>query len=759
MIPVGEYTPFELGPESKNLSQPTDLDLALRTANYFLGEVRYPEHNQRMLELHEKFDTRTPGMEMTVALHDLVDHGLSNPKDEETKTRVQMLIYDLWERVSDTGQLYYALGCALSQSQIEETVAENWRHAGIEGYSDRPKEEKKQLAAAIYKDDSVKVDEKVLRSAGVYELDTSSIKHAMETQNIEGFINGGIELLDNLRNPPPDSRAVWRDCIEALSCYYSALIFFGAKKLATELRGEALEWFHKNEPEYSKAQEQNRVASRHFNQIEEIFNDALGQSIVQLETERKQDIAMGTIPELKGSIQASSIEQEGRPKTIGSATKKLLSPRYKDKSVELLPDSIGFRIIVPNLLGGVGAIKIGQKMKQVISDVYGADNKEGISIRVAHPHPNEPAEEDYINNPKPSGYKSHHVVFMAEIDGDTVPFEIQTVTQEQEWLHTYAKASEVLRKTDSEPSSSRIDDLVHMGKRSEHLKNKPLNQELIPSTWIDIAKQLPNLNSPVNRTYKLVEKDGARFMVPHEIAGFVSEALEGSEFSGNIFLPPSYLNLEDFKWMVSQLDPTLDNDEQIQNAINLVMSQDLPLRRGGIGQMEGHLLPVAFHAGLMASLSARHWDSKDSSRFLSDTIVIALLHDIIEDIEEEDRGEMRVRIQSLFGDRIADTVDALSSPGHIKNSNERRLAYAKQLEENTMAPFIKLPDRLQNHIVDLVLLANSDPSVKVVNNIKKYFKKTLRYLNPLFTNEKMPSEYSQAYKMVASMAKNLFEEL
>jgi hypothetical protein len=297
-----------------------------------------------------------------------------------------------------------------------------------------------------------------------------------------------------------------------------------------------------------------------------------------------------------------------------------------------------------------------------------------------------------------------------------------------------------------------------MNRRQEHLINKTLIQQLVPHTWIDITKNLPELDSPVNRAYQVVETDTARIMVPPELADFAASELAGKGLKGDIFLPPAQLSLEDFMWMIGQLDSNLLEDEQIQNALDILMNQELPSRHSGAGQLEEHLLPTAFHAALLAAHSVRHWDSKDSSRFLSDTVTVALLHDIIEDIEDEnEKEEMRVHIQSMFGDKISSLVDALSSPEEIEDDHERRTTYAKQLEEEPMAFFKKLSDRMQNHTVDLVRLATPpDPNQKELKRIHDYFIKTLTYLSPLFDSDESPDEYRQVHTVIMAMAESIF---
>jgi hypothetical protein len=300
----------------------------------------------------------------------------------------------------------------------------------------------------------------------------------------------------------------------------------------------------------------------------------------------------------------------------------------------------------------------------------------------------------------------------------------------------------------------------HMGRRSEHLKNKPLNRELIPNTWLDIVNLLPELDSPVHKAYKLVDNGVARIMTPPELEQLISRELDGTGLDDDIFLPPAELSIDDFKWMISQIDPSLEDNEQIQEAIELLMQMDLPLRDNGASKLEGHLLPTAFHAGIMAVISSRHWDSKDPSRFLSDTVTAALLHDVLEDVGSGDeREEMKVTIRFRFGDKIADIVEVMSSPEEIENTHERRTAFARQLEESSEALIIKVSDNLQNHISDLAYLAESKPSPQKLDEIKKYFIKTLQYFSPLFESDKIPDEYKQAHQVVIKLGKKLFPKI
>jgi ppGpp synthetase/RelA/SpoT-type nucleotidyltranferase/5'-deoxynucleotidase YfbR-like HD superfamily hydrolase len=736
----------ELGP-SEDMSPPTDEHIVIQEANRFLGKKRYPEHNGRMLESLVEYTLAAPGMEMAVALHDALDHGLINPKSKDAKTKTQAFIGDLYEKVGDKDEFIYALGCAISAGRWEEEVGEAWRYAGAEAFDDKTIGERRQITAAIERNDSINIEEAVLKAArpDKLALDTASLRHTMQTRDVEGLILKAVELLDNLDNPPPNNPAsTWRDCVETIKCYAPALELFGFNELANDLRGKALEYFYEDPGVVDKAKAQHDLSESHFNFV----NDEIESVVTEILRVAGQDI---TLPELSGRSKLIS-----RIKSEGSIREKLSREKYA--KADYVPDGIGYTLIVPNheLVDADLLIDMGKNILSLFNEMSMDEAPDDNSFLAEHPIDRNPVD-DRITDPKESGYSAYTISLQRLImDGDTeiiIPVEIQIVTEAQERLHKYDKASHVMYKAGTAVTDPVKEDLKQIESRAEYLSEKPTNQELNPHTWFDIVNLLPELDTPIHKIYRPVDNDDFKLMVPQELEKFTVATLEGrGGLKGDIFLPPSYLSAEDFTRLTGLIDPSLKEDEQIQAAISLIMEQTLPSRRGGNGQLEGHLLPVALHAGLMAALSSRHWDSENPKRFLSDTITAALLHDVVEDIDKEKQQEMKEIIRLKFGNNIADIVEALTSPGDIKNPHERRTAYAGQLEQNPAALIIKLSDRMQNHTVDLARLATSHPEPEEIEKIKEYVRKTIRYMGPLFDSSKIPSEHRQTYRAVMELA-------
>jgi hypothetical protein len=269
---------------------------------------------------------------------------------------------------------------------------------------------------------------------------------------------------------------------------------------------------------------------------------------------------------------------------------------------------------------------------------------------------------------------------------------------------------------------------------------------------MSILQQAPELDTPIHRTYSLIESRGARVMVPHELAGQDPSIFDEAGISGDVILPPSSLDENTFFELVGLIDPSLKESEAILSAIDLLKQQSLKPRRNGKSALEGHLLPTAFHAGVMAALSAKHWDSENPGKYLETIITEGLLHDIVEDTELS-QASVAVR----FGDRVGNSVYALTSPGIVKDEHWRRKFYSWKIESDEDAPFIKLPDRGQNHTTDLALLAIAKvQAADEIKDIKKYFKKTARYQEHIFTDEtRMPPEYINVYRAIKALEKSI----
>ncbi|HYF96947.1 MAG TPA: hypothetical protein VD947_02800, partial [Patescibacteria group bacterium] len=633
----------------------------------------------------------------------------------------------------------------------------------------------------IKSDKSIKVEERLLQSAGFYDLKTEALKDATNDRDVEGLLIKAVELMHNLDNPPPDNPAsTWRDCIEITNCYSPALDLFGFTDLAMDLRGKALEFFSNDPHAHAKAEQQHKLSAKHFDFLNRVFDEQLEQSVSGKEAKF-----------LSGS------KTKSRVKTLGSKAKKFRDDK-KYEDADKLPDGIGFRRILPDSAEDAGAIAVGERVREIFSEFDHIDIKttKSISIRAGHPLDDKEVD-DYISNPR-NGYQAYHIAFIANIEGDEVPFEVQVVTETMEKNNTYAEASAVWRKTKDQYSGPMtkedLEHFRHIASRANNLIEKPMIQELNPHTWHQILRFLPELPTRIHNSYKRISTPNASIMVPHELEEFAGYMLQDEKgLEKDIFLPPSKLTISDFYEMIGLIDPSLKDNEQIESVISLLLEQDLGLRRSGLNQLEGHLLPVAFHAGIMAALVAKHWEKENSSQFLADVIIAALLHDLIEDVEEEAKEELKLETEALadedmeldiveeelkgelavdieedqdedikakmevlirtrFGDHIADTMMALSAPEGITHADTRRKLYAEQIGADIMAPLIKLSDRMHNHVTDLVCLATSNPDEQEIEKIRKYFRKTITYLAPLFNSDKLPKEYQQVYRVVMDLS-------
>lgn len=729
----------ELGPDK--MSGVSDQQMTLRAANQFLGSDRYPQHNERMIQMLESYDLLTPGIEMAVALHDVVDHGLINPKGGTQNVRAREFIGRLHEEVEDKDGFVYALGCAISTAYWEDQIGEGWRSAGPEAFSGKTVGERQQITAAIEHTPGFEIDEAVLKDAkpDEIEIDTSALRHAMQERDVEGLIIKAVELMDNLDNPPPNNPAsTWRDCVEIIKCYAPALELFGFNDLANDIRGKALEYFYDEDEEViEKAKAQHDLSVKHS----EFINDAVDNVVAE---------ALRDIPG------ADDLERRtrliSRLKSEGSIREKMHHEDYVQ--AQFVPDGIGYRLILPDDVTAEMIIEIGEKIKALFTE-FAMDDTPTPDFLARHPIDDNPVDES-IRESRDSGYSAYHLALQQIVEEDgqpvAVPLEIQIVTETQERMHTYAKASHVLYKSGTPPTAQVIDDLRQIELRAAHLKEKPLNQELNPHTWLSILQQAPELDTPIHRTYGLIESENSRIMIPHELAGADPSIFDEEGVEGDVIIPPTSLDEKTFFELIGLIEPSLKESEVISSALELLKKQTLEPRRNGKSALEGHLMPTAFHAGVMAALSAKHWDSANPSEYLETIIAEGLLHDIVEDTELS-RASVAVR----YGDRIGDSVYALTSPGIVKDEHWRRTFYSWKIEADQDAPFIKLPDRGQNHTTDLALLAiakvRSDEEKKAISD---YFKKTARYKEYIFTNpEIMPPEYINVYRSIKALEKSM----
>ncbi len=738
------------------LSEPSDQELGRRTVIELFGpDSRYPGHNDRLLATLAKHNLDTPGMELAIEMHDVVDR-LVDPPDEPTRRKAVELLTDLHNnQVSDRYTLQYAIGCGISASLWEEEVGEAWRSEVATLFNDRPEHERKMLIAASDPKEArkINIDIRVLKSAGIRRFDTTALRRSMLKRDVEAPAINLIEFIDNFDNPPPNNPAsTHRDCIETLTALGPATSLYGMTSLSSEGRGKALEFFYDDPEIVAKGRIQHELSVTYIDLLEDtVITPAIDGAIADiLESEALEELVRTEIvSDYRTDYLEAEIQQHGsrRVKSVGSISKKH-AVKFKDKANSQVSDGIGYKRLLPDYFDEETVHAFAEAVAARIT----ASGHNG-SIELRHPVEGEPAFEDLINNPRSSGYRSIHLAFMAHIDGETVPFELHILRHKDEKGNTYDWAAHDLFKTGVEGTKQIVDDLRTIGPRAKHVRDKSANQVLNPNGWFEMIKRLPELDTPMHEIYSLVEIGNARILLPNGLADFARETLQDAGLEGDIFLPPENLTKTQFIDLVCSIDPDLRDDPQITRALELLESLELPFRHNGVSQLEGHLMPAAFHGALMAAQTAMHWGSDGNpTEYLSDNITALLLHDSVEDLA----AVSQALITEKYSAAVSGLVLPMTSLSHITDEDTRRAANAQQLADNPLALIMKISDRMQNHITDIsYLVKTKEPSKSALSFIFSYFKKTDKQLTKKFDAQPMPDEYHQVHQMIMAMGRTL----
>ncbi len=742
-----EHRNEQLKPAAANVAgqPPEDLELVRSEVNGFFAENydsdRNPAHSERVVDILGDFGHETEGLKTAALLHDVIDHGIVNPQNDQLKKKSRELIGDLYEQVEDKNKFLYAIGCGISASNWESEVAEAWRTSAVNEVM--PSQESGDtddinsaiLLGAITKNKTIldswttETVTAVLQSNELFDLDTEKLREAMTKLDVEGLIIKAAEIMDNLEYPPPDNPAsTWRDCTEVFNCYGPALDLFGFKDLASELRGKALEFYY-DDPD-GNALHQRRLAEKYF-------DDVYGQ--------------LQTGITYSGHSEEEFSAYSIRIKSEGALRKKLHSEGYRH--LDMVPDGIGAKIVVPD---------IDEKaMEALARNVQAAILNSSEDVEDGHPRGDIPFE---VRKKEESDYSAIHVTFIYKTPDGDVPYELQFVTEKQEEIHEVGNASHILFKLGITDPEERIKtDLQHMRARAHFLQSQVVKPELNPNTWAQIVKYLPDLDTPFHQAFTLNSSAGDKTVLTPprlsqlDLSELADDIKTESELDA-IFLPPDKLEVDHFFELISFIDPSLCHDPKIIKAVELLQSLDLKLRKDGEPTLEGHLLPTAVNAAILATISGKHLESEEfPSESLSETITAALLHDVIEDTRKSQHQKItKKEISRMFGKNIGKTVSDLTSPGQIKNERRRRRKYAVQVASNKKALLIKLSDRMQNHQTDLVRL-NEGVDQEIEESIFDYFKKTDEYLTDEFN--KLPEEYRRVRDMIWGIAKHFGHEM
>ncbi len=771
---------------------PDDYDIVGENIEEFMtelyGTARHSQHNNRMLAYYRdyaeadddaKSDPATSHIDrMTIVMGDFVEHAILNPEKTavklspssepaaEIKADALARLSELLEggtddnqeeikAVADPDALIKAYLFAIDSSKWE-SAARIWRDGGADKIGEMLKKgeinerESKMLTASVYKtpelDNFDKAElEQVLKTKGrkMVELKLRSISVSTLNHNIKGVFFKGLETKDLIENPPPNNPAsTFRDCIEALNFFVPALMALGYKKLAIDLRGAALEWLYDDPNGHAKRQ--HDLSHRHRDDIQEIVTKLR-------ETE----------------FSGIEVESEARVKSEGSLREKLAQPKYE--GIHLTPDGVGMAFIVPNKMAGAEMTHFAEQfMKRLTAD----------PARIQDKHPaGEPAFDDMQGaRRRKSGYEAIHMTFYyypepGSLDyPDAVPFEIQVLTQRQHWMKMYGRSSDLFYKARGKYTDYDQQHLNHLAERAR------AEREIGPGTTIQsIAEMLavsPHIPFVFNKLFRAVDgQKGTRTLVPKELAKLAPQMLaEALGDSGNLaVLPAAKLSEEQFIDALSMFGRDLATDKNILNALQLVKESEANTMRddGVTSVLEGHILPTALAAVMLATQSGKVWDDEGlgPNQYAANIAATAILHDHVENALEgigdqatklAKRQEMLFEIKQKFGSAVMDGVNAMTYPFEVEDEYARREQYSIQIQDNEYARLVKPADRWQNHITDLIKLATGQAPQGSADwqKIMEYFAKTDQHLSEDFTSPELSDVYARVHKLIWQYAKH-----
>ncbi|HEY5442773.1 MAG TPA: hypothetical protein VIJ68_04505, partial [Candidatus Saccharimonadales bacterium] len=604
----------------------------------FLGTDRSAEHNTRILESYRRFAPRRGVGEvdrMAILMHDFVHKRILEPKRtalqldpelEPGSAETAIRAVDIKEEaltefekiqnaVGDQDGLMKAYLFAIDTAKWEE-AARPWRPGATAKIDALVKEKKlteneaRILKAAVHKTDELDdmdIDEltRVLKDKGalLVDLKIGDIFETTVKYNVRGLFFKALETMDNIKNPPAGNPAsTFRDCIEALSFFAPALGLHGYKELAAELRGAALEWLF-DDPN-GDVKRQHDSSQRHFSTV--------------------RNIAIETKEKMFSHIPLE--DTEARLKTEGSGREKKAKPKYLE--VHELPDTIGIAFVVPDTMSPKDMLRFAQNYMGALT--WGPHR-----IVARHPVDTDPAFEHVQ---KKNDYNAINLSFYYYPDeGDPVPFEVQILTKTQSAMKTYGKWSDWHYKNDTEfvpPDQPLMDHMAKRGKAERELEPASTVQSIAEE--VSKSPELPVF--VFNKLFRAIDANGQRLLVPialqekaTELADMLTDGL-GEEGDLTV-LPAAYLSKAQFADALSLLGVDINKDQNILNALELVKREARNKRSDGkTSVLEGHLLPVALAAVMLAVQSGEIWNSDKlrPDEYISNIVTIALLHDYVE---------------------------------------------------------------------------------------------------------------------------------
>jgi len=754
-------------------------------------EHRYYIHNNSMLARYDEFvEERDADVDsqaaaevdkMAIMLHDFVEHGILHYEATAAainrRAREQSWVHEpvtgkmvrdkalnvlnrIYEGGVDEDKLEIALDYAIDASKWEG-AARVWRKSAV-----RRIEEMRQ-AGTISEDDASLRIAAVKKTRGLKTTDTALLENSLRNKeavllelkldgisretvqhNIRGLFIKGLEALDNIANPPEGNPAsTYRDCTEALNFFVPALTTLGFKKLASELRGKALEWLV-DDPE-GRAGRQHADATTYYSEI--------GETVYGL---------------LQEQFRGSHVDFVSRVKSNGSIRDKLASYRQKGKVVDMVPDGVGFAFVLPDS-EGLTREQERERVEQLAKLYRSALLGSAPNIVAAHPVPGEP---DYEFEKRDSGYEAAHMTFYYNTEGRPVPFEIQVMSRTQFIKKTYGSWSDLFYKLKKlDPDNSDLHYLEHLRRRSD------ADRGLDPASTVhSIAERValaPEFPSVFSRMFTAIDLGGGRALVPALLHGLasrkkneLSDALNLEE--GDLaLLPPAVVKRVQFDDALRKFGHHLAEDQNIALALSMLDETEMGQKRadGETTVLEGHLLPVGLAALMQINATGKIWESDlKPDEYQSNVVTIALLHDYVENLIETEIGkagdsamiaercsQVLFDIEMKFGPMIRDGVAALTAPMHILDEGSRRERYRQQIQANEYARLIKPLDRAHNHVTDLIRLETGEVKIGTPEHarILEYFNKTDRHLSADFISAELPAIYRWQHTLIWELAK------
>ena len=574
-------------------------------------------------------------------------------------------------------------------------------------------------------------------------LELPPLSRAAEAHNIRGLPAKGLETLWNIQNPPKDNLAsTIRDCFEAINFLVPGLYALGYDKLATDLRGAVLERFYPDP---------NGDAERQH-KISEQYSEELGAIV--------------------GGLQEREFGRAGlrilsREKTNGGLRQKLASPGYED--LRQAPDGIGYAFIVPNGMTPEAREHFARSYQRRLISSQGP-------YRIEARHPKGTEDEHTFEAHNRENYQVTNMTFYYYPEGgpaEGVPFEIQVLSEAQAKLKRFDGRYSDLRykagQADIPASPGDKESLSHMQKRGE------AEHAMMPASTVQSIAECvvtsPGLEYFVfNALYQAVETpDAGGVLVPHELAdaarAISSRLAEVSGDPGDLtVLPPTYLAEEQFVKALNLLGLDAREDPNIKNALTFIKESEAGNTRddGKTPIVEGHLLPTALMALMLARQSGKIWDSElGPTEYMSNVVTAALLHDTVEtelqklknggaDTEFilQRRKERLFDIANQYGEAVMKAVDAMTLHVEIEDQEMRRSQYRQDVQANEYARYaLKPADRWNNHMADIIQLATGQapPGSALYQKKMRYAAKTDRHQSADFTAAELPDVYRRIH--------------